>query len=78
MNIRAVLLAVLLGAPLVASAGLAADAGDPSLVNAVKRGDREAVEAGPATTSAAVRRASIRVTGPGSFPGLPPPGNLRG
>lgn len=43
MNIRAVLLAALLSAPLVASAGLAADAGDPSLVNAVKRGDREAV-----------------------------------
>jgi hypothetical protein len=44
MNIRAVFLAALLGAPLVASAGLAADTGDPSLVNAAKRGDSEAIE----------------------------------
>src|SRR5215471_19146913 len=43
MNIGAVFLAALLGVPLVASAGLAADAGDHSLVNAAKRGDREAV-----------------------------------
>src|SRR5215467_447592 len=43
MNVRAVFLAALLGVPLVASAGLAADAGDHSLVDAAKRGDREAV-----------------------------------
>src|SRR3977135_2949010 len=65
MNIRAMFLAALLGAPLVACAGLVADAVDPPLVNAAKRGDREAVAlllssrtkrdvAGPEGTSALI------------------------
>jgi uncharacterized protein len=43
MTIRAMFLAALLGAPLVVSPGLAAEARDPSLVNAAKLGDRETV-----------------------------------
>jgi len=43
MNIRAAFLAALIGAPLLAGPGLAADPTDSSLVNAAKLGDREAV-----------------------------------
>jgi len=44
MRIRAMLLASVLGLPLVAGAALAADSGNLSLVNAVKQGDRAAVQ----------------------------------
>ena len=65
MSIRAALLAALIGAPLLASPGLAADPTDSSLVNAAKLGDREAVRsllsartkedvAGPEGTSALI------------------------
>jgi len=51
MSIRAILLAGVLGVPLVAGAALAADTGNLSLVNAAKQGDRNAVQSllnGPA------------------------------
>jgi ankyrin repeat protein len=51
MSIRAILLASVLGVPLVAGAALAAGAGDLSLLNAAKQGDRNAVQSllnGPA------------------------------
>jgi uncharacterized protein len=51
MSIRAILLASVLGVPLVAGAALAAGTGDLSLVNAAKQGDRNAVQSllnGPA------------------------------
>jgi uncharacterized protein len=51
MSIRAILLAGVLGVPLVAGAALAADTGNLSLVNAAKQGDRAAVQSllnGPA------------------------------
>jgi uncharacterized protein len=44
MSIRATILASVLGVPLVAGAALAADTGNLSLVNAVKQGDRNAVQ----------------------------------
>ncbi len=44
MSIRAILLAGVLGVPLVAGAALAADTGSLSLVNAAKQGDRNAVQ----------------------------------
>src|SRR3984893_5440049 len=43
MNIRAAILTSVLSLPLVAAAALAADTGNPSLVNAAKQGDRDAV-----------------------------------
>jgi ankyrin repeat protein len=51
MSIRAILLASVLGVPLVAGAALAAGTGDLSLLNAAKQGDRNAVQSllnGPA------------------------------
>jgi ankyrin repeat protein len=51
MSIRAILLASVLGVPLVAGAALADGTGDRSLVNAAKQGDRNAVQSllnGPA------------------------------
>lgn len=51
MSIRAILLASVLGMPLVAGTALAADTGNLSLVNAAKQGDRAAVQSllnGPA------------------------------
>ena len=51
MSIRAMILAGVLGVPLVAGAALAADTGNLSLVNAAKQGDRSAVQSllnGPA------------------------------
>ena len=44
MSIRAILLASVLGVPLVAGAALAAGTGDLSLLNAAKQGDRNAVQ----------------------------------
>jgi ankyrin repeat protein len=44
MSIRAILLAGVLGVPLVAGAALAADTGNLSLANAAKQGDRAAVQ----------------------------------
>jgi uncharacterized protein len=44
MSIRAILLASVLGVPLVAGAAFAAGVGDLSLVNAAKQGDRTAVQ----------------------------------
>jgi hypothetical protein len=44
MSIRAILLAGVLGVPLVAGVALAAGTGDLSLVNAAKQGDRNAVQ----------------------------------
>ena len=44
MSIRAILLASVLGVPLVAGAALAAGTGDLSLANAAKQGDRNAVQ----------------------------------
>jgi uncharacterized protein len=55
MSIRAMLLASVLGLPLVAGAALAADTGNQPLVNAAKQGDRAAVQAllnGPAKKDA--------------------------
>ena len=43
MNIRAIVLAGVLGLPLVAGAAFAAESGNQSLVDAAKLGDREAV-----------------------------------
>jgi uncharacterized protein len=51
MSIRTILLAGVLGMPLVAGAALAAGTGDQSLVNAAKQGDRSAMQSllnGPA------------------------------
>jgi ankyrin repeat protein len=51
MSIRAILLASVLGVPLVAGAALASGTGDLSLLNAAKQGDRNAVQSllnGPA------------------------------
>ena len=51
MSIRAILLASVLGVPLVAGTALAAGTGDLSLLNAAKQGDRNAVQSllnGPA------------------------------
>jgi len=56
MKIRAILLAGVLGMPLVAGAALAADTGNLSLVNAAKQGDRAAVQSllnGPAKQNVA-------------------------
>src|ERR1700693_6574552 len=56
MRIRTLLLAGVLGVPLVAGAALAAGTGDLSLVNAAKQGDRSAVQSllnGPAKQDAA-------------------------
>jgi hypothetical protein len=44
MSIRAILLASVLGVPLVAGAALAAGTGDQSLLNAAKQRDRNAVQ----------------------------------
>lgn len=43
MSIRATILTSVLSVPLIAAAALAADTGNPSLVNAAKQGDRDAV-----------------------------------
>jgi ankyrin repeat protein len=51
MKLRAILLAGVLGLPLVAGAALAADTGNRALVNAARQGDRNAVQSllsGPA------------------------------
>jgi len=61
MSIRATILASVLGVPLVAGAGLAADTGNSSLINAVKQGNRAAVSAllsGPAKLDMANREGS--------------------
>jgi len=56
MSIRAILLAGVLGVPLVAGAAVAADTGNLSLVSAAKQGDRAAVQSllnGPAKQNVA-------------------------
>ena len=66
MNIRAMILAGVLGLPLLAGAALAAGTGDLSLVTAAKQGDRDAVQSllnGPAKKTSPAPKARPRWSG---------------